>query len=383
MKRDNKIELMATQHSEISYAYRLFEGMQKDNLSYIYRGVFSQNITDGILTLTESNLDKSGEDSKIKKRVFTIMVEGLQNITRHQEMEESSDVKETGIFLIQDVDNRYYITTGNPILKRNIPNLTEQLNKINSLDNEELKNYYKRVLNDNIISDKGGAGLGLIEMARKSGNKLVYDFVDLNDNYSYFYLNTEISQNETEHSPEVHKATHALENIKVIHRLLNQEDVVLIFNGIFNQESLLNLLSIMENQMMEHNLNLKKKVFNIMVEMLQNIVKHGANSLDNNLNPGIFFINQKGKQYHLNTGNYIYKSEVENLKKKINYVNSLSMDELNTFYEKSLFNFQIDTSKEAGLGLIELRLKTNRKLTFEINDFNEKFSFFVLQTVVD
>jgi hypothetical protein len=220
-------------------------------------------------------------------------------------------------------------------------------------------------------------------MARKSGNKLVYDFVDLNDNYSYFYLNTEISQNETEHSPEVHKATHALENIKVIHRLLNQEDVVLIFNGIFNQESLLNLLSIMENQMMEHNLNLKKKVFNIMVEMLQNIVKHGANSLDNNLNPGIFFINQKGKQYHLNTGNYIYKSEVENLKKKINYVNSLSMDELNTFYEKSLFNFQIDTSKEAGLGLIELRLKTNRKLTFEINDFNEKFSFFVLQTVVD
>jgi hypothetical protein len=374
---------MATQHSEISYAYRLFEGMQKDNLSYIYRGVFSQNITDGILTLTESNLDKSGEDSKIKKRVFTIMVEGLQNITRHQEMEESSDVKETGIFLIQDVDNRYYITTGNPILKRNIPNLTEQLNKINSLDNEELKNYYKRVLNDNIISDKGGAGLGLIEMARKSGNKLVYDFVDLNDNYSYFYLNTEISQNETEHSPEVHKATHALENIKVIHRLLNQEDVVLIFNGIFNQESLLNLLSIMENQMMEHNLNLKKKVFNIMVEMLQNIVKHGANSLGNNLNPGIFFINQKGKQYHLNTGNYIYKSDVENLTKKINYVNSLSMDELNEFYEKSLFNFQIDTSKEAGLGLIELRLKTNRKLTFEINDFNEKFSFFVLQTVVD
>ncbi|MGE4287960.1 MAG: SiaB family protein kinase [Salinivirgaceae bacterium] len=374
---------MATQHSEISYAYRLFEGMQKDNLSYIYRGVFSQNITDGILTLTESNLDKSGEDSKIKKRVFTIMVEGLQNITRHQEMEESSDVKETGIFLIQDVDNRYYITTGNPILKRNIPNLTEQLNKINSLDNEELKNYYKRVLNDNIISDKGGAGLGLIEMARKSGNKLVYDFVDLNENYSYFYLNTEISQNETDHSPEVHKATSALENIKVIHRLLNQEDVVLIFNGIFNQESLLNLLSIMENQMMEHNLNLKKKVFNIMVEMLQNIVKHGANSLGNNLNPGIFFINQKGKQYHLNTGNYIYKNDVENLKKKINYVNSLTMDELNEFYEKSLFNFQIDTSKEAGLGLIELRLKTNRKLTFEINDFNEKFSFFVLQTVVD
>jgi hypothetical protein len=375
---------MSSQKSQISYAFKLFQGMQQDNLSYIYRGIFSQNITDGILTLTESNLDKSGEDSKIKKRVFTIMVEGLQNITRHQEMEESEELKETGIFLIQDVANRYYITTGNPILKRNIPSLTEQLNKINSLDSDELKSYYKKVLNDNIISDKGGAGLGLIEMARKSGNKLVYDFVDLNDNYSYFYLNTEISQEAAATiSPQVHKATDTLENIKKIHRLLNQEEIVLIFNGIFNQESLLNLLSIMENQMIEHNLNLKKKVFNIMVEMLQNIVKHGANSIGNNLNPGIFFINQKHKQYHLNTGNYILKSETETLKSKIDYVNSLSMEELNDFYEKSLFNFQIDSSKEAGLGLIELRLKTNRKLNFEISEFDKNFSFFVLQTVVD
>lgn len=374
---------MNSQASKISYAYRLFQGMQQDNLSYIYRGLFSQNITDGILSLTESNLDKSGEDSKIKKRVFTIMVEGLQNITRHQEVEEDSNVKETGIFLIQDIANHYFITTGNPILKKNIPNLTEQLNRINSLDSEELKSYYKKVLNDNVISDKGGAGLGLIEMARKSGNKLVYDFVDLNENYSYFYLNTEIAQENNETPPQVYQAKDALENIKKIHKLLNEEEIVLIFNGIFNQESLLNLLSIMENQMIEHNLNLKKKVFNIMVEMLQNIVKHGANSVGNNLNPGIFFINQKHKQYQLNTGNYILKSETESLKQKIEYVNALSMEELNDFYEKSLFNFQIDSSKEAGLGLIELRLKTNRKLNYEISEFNENFSFFVLQTVVD
>lgn len=374
---------MNSQASKISYAYRLFQGMQQDNLSYIYRGLFSQNITDGILSLTESNLDKSGEDSKIKKRVFTIMVEGLQNITRHQEVEEDSNVKETGIFLIQDIANHYFITTGNPILKKNIPNLTEQLNRINSLDSEELKSYYKKVLNDNVISDKGGAGLGLIEMARKSGNKLVYDFVDLNENYSYFYLNTEIAQENNETPPQVYQAKDALENIKKIHKLLNEEEIVLIFNGIFNQESLLNLLSIMENQMIEHNLNLKKKVFNIMVEMLQNIVKHGANSVGNNLNPGIFFINQKHKQYQLNNGNYILKSETESLKQKIEYVNALSMEELNDFYEKSLFNFQIDSSKEAGLGLIELRLKTNRKLNYEISEFNENFSFFVLQTVVD
>ncbi len=367
-----------------SFALRLFEGMQKDNLNYIYRGVFSQNITDGILSLTEANLDKVGEISKIKKRVFTIMVEGLQNITRHQETEEKSDDNnDAGIFLLQDINSRYYITTGNPILKSNIPALTVQLEKINSLNNEDLKKYYKNVLNDNVISDKGGAGLGLIEMARKSGNKLVYDFVDLSKNYSYFYLNTEISQEKGEDKPTLKGDVESLDNIKELHKILNDEDIVLIFNGIFNQESLLNLLSIMENQMVEHNLNLKKKVFNIMVEMLQNIVKHAANGKVFGENPGIFFINQKNNKYILNTGNYINKSESEDLKQKIDYVNSLSVDELNEFYEKSLFNFQIDSSKESGLGLIELRLKTKRELEFEISSFNEKFSFFALKTVVD
>lgn len=375
---------MNSQTINDSFALRLFEGMQKDNLNYIYRGVFSQNITDGILSLTESNLENVGEDSKIKKRVFTIMVEGLQNITRHQEVEEKVDTKiETGIFLIQDIDKRYYITTGNPILKKNIPGLTAQLTKINNLNPDELKQYYKNVLNDNIISDKGGAGLGLIEMARKSGNKLVYDFVDVSENYSYFYLNTEISQEKGGEKPVVSKDTDSLDNIKELHKILNEEEIVLIFNGIFNQESLLNLLSIMENQMMEHNLNLKKKVFNIMVEMLQNIVKHAANENDYGQNPGIFFINQKHNKYILNTGNYINNNVAVDLKQKIDFVNSLSTEELNEFYEKSLFNFQIDSSKESGLGLIELRLKTNRKLKFEINAFNEKFSFFSLETIID
>jgi len=369
--------------TEQSFVLELFEGMRKDNLSYIYRGDFCQSITDAILSLTEANMEKAGESSKIKKRVFTIMVEGLQNITRHQEIDEKVNTNnEKSIFFLQEIDDRYYITTGNPILKSNIKLLTEQLNTINSLDKDKLKEYYKTVLKDNIISDKGGAGLGLIEMARKSGNKLVFDFIDLSDNYSYFYLNTEIAQLNLD--PNSKKSVvSSLENIKELHRILNQEEVVLIFNGLFNQDSLLNLLSIMEGQMEDSNLSLKKKVFNIMVEMLQNIVKHASRTINEKDNPGIFFINQSENKYVLNSGNYILKTEVDNLKSKIDYINSLSLDELNKFYEKSLFNFQVDTSKESGLGLIELRLKTGRKLNYNIADFNDIFSFFALKIVID
>jgi len=376
---------MSNNNTHENFAFKLFEGMQKDNLNYVYRGVFTQTITDGILSLTESNLEKTGKTSKIKKRVFTIMVEGLQNITRHQEIDNKITTKEeTGIFILQDINTRYYITTGNPILKKNISSLTEQLNKINSLNTEELKQYYKNILNDNIISDKGGAGLGLIEMARKSGNKLIFDFVDLNNDYSYFYLNTEISQ-DSENKPDVlvKQKSNFLDNVKELHKILNDEEIVLIFNGIFTQDSLLYLLSIMENQMQEHNLNLKKKVFNIMVEMLQNIVKHASKGNKHGENPGIFFINQKNNQYILNTGNYIKNDTIDELNKKLSLLNSMTDEELNSYYEKSLFDFQVDSSKESGLGLIELRLKTKRKLDFEIIPYNSEYSFFALKTIIE
>ena len=84
----------------------------------------------------------------------------------------------------------------------------------------------------------------------------------------------------------------------------------------------------------------------------------------------------------LHTGNYIKNEKVQKLKKKINYINELSYDELNEFYNQSLFNFEIDNSKESGLGLIELRLKSNRKLIFNIHKIDDNFSFFTLQTGV-
>ena len=44
------------------------------------------------------------------------------------------------------------------------------------------------MLNDSELSAKGGAGLGLIEMAKKTGNRLDFDFIRLDEKYSYFVL---------------------------------------------------------------------------------------------------------------------------------------------------------------------------------------------------
>lgn len=369
---------MQDKQNKLHFGFDLFSGMQKDNLDYIYRGLFTQNITDNIISLAEFNLNTSGESSKIRKRVFSIMVEGLQNITRHQDEELTELTQKSGIFVIQKQENNYYVTTGNVIVNNGVVPLTKQLNKINSLEKEDLKSYYKEVLNDNIISNKGGAGLGLIEMARKSGNKLGFDFQNIDETFSYFYLHTKVSGDDDDKN-EV--TTHSLDNIKSLHNILDTQNILLIFNGIFSQESLISLLSIIEGHMTK-SIILKKKVFNIMVEMLQNIVKHADKNEKDEGNPGIFFIIEKDTSYLLNTGNYILNSKVKALEEKIGYINDLSFDKLNEFYNKSLFNFEIDNSKESGLGLIELRLKSEGKLNFVIQKIDEKYSFFTLQTAV-
>ena len=67
-------------------------------------------------------------------------------------------------------------------------------NGINKLSKEELKEYYKAVLNNGEMSMKGGGGLGMIDIARKTGEKLNFNFSPVDDKFSFFSLNIKISQ---------------------------------------------------------------------------------------------------------------------------------------------------------------------------------------------
>ena len=157
----------------LGFIFKLFKAMQKDNLNYIYRGVFTAKITDNILALAESNLVKKEDPRALKRKVYNVMVEGLQNVTKHQADIDEDVENNNGVFVLKKEYAKYFITTGNLIENENISGLKAQIEQVNKLDKDELKAYHRQVLVDGKISSKGGAGLGLIDMARKSGNKLL------------------------------------------------------------------------------------------------------------------------------------------------------------------------------------------------------------------
>ena len=253
------------------------------------------------------------------------MVECLQNVTRHQNA--NGDAKDdSGILVLQKHNGKYYITTGNIIENQNIDRLKGMLNKVNSLSTDELKKYYQEMLITGKISEKGGAGLGLIAMARKTGNKLLYDFQEINKNFSYFYLRTEIPLVPKSEETELDKWKYSFDKIKNLHKTLLKEHVLLNFNGAFDQDNLINLLSIVDAQM-HGTLDFKRRVFKIMFEMLHNIVQYSEDITTEKPvvgeNEGIFLLAALDNSLSFTAGNYLSNEKIDTLKEKLDFVNKL------------------------------------------------------------
>ena len=123
------------------------------------------------------------------------MVECLQNISKHADNNINSYSKDgRGIFMVHKGDEDYKITTGNLIVNNKVDDLKESLDLINSMDKDGLKALYKKQIKEGSLSEKKGAGLGFIDIARKTGNKLIYTFKKIDNESSFFILTSTINR---------------------------------------------------------------------------------------------------------------------------------------------------------------------------------------------
>lgn len=169
-----------------------YSNLSKGDVILAYKGSITSELINDILEGVEKKLEEEDADSKLRKKIYNVLVESLQNLFHHIEnthegLEETLDPK-FGVLVVTREQDIYRVTTGNFINSRRIKFLKEKIDKINSLSKDELKDMYKFILNHQKLSAKGGGGLGLVDIARKSGNKLEYEFFNYNDNYYFFNL---------------------------------------------------------------------------------------------------------------------------------------------------------------------------------------------------
>lgn len=179
------------------FAHEFHNTMQSRDLMLAYDGEVTQQLTKAFASLAEQSLNKEEEDNSVKRKVFHVMVECLQNVCKHTDDITTGEqaIPGNGIFLVGRSDDFYTITTGNTVGADKIEGISNLLNEINELDHDGIKALYKKQLKEARLSEKGGAGLGFIDIAKKTGQKIGFNFIEVNDRSAFFLLKVKVMRN--------------------------------------------------------------------------------------------------------------------------------------------------------------------------------------------
>ena len=175
----------------LSYIQKYHCLLTAQKIVLAYGGEIKNGVVSNVISILDNSLETETNLS-LKRRVLQVVVECIQNIERHSS--EFVEAQSKSSFLVFKKENDYVVSFCNKISNDNITNLTQKIEKINALTKDELTSYYKSSLRDNTISDKGGAGLGLIEICRKSGSKISYLFEPIDETNSNFSLMVKVNQ---------------------------------------------------------------------------------------------------------------------------------------------------------------------------------------------
>lgn len=169
--------------------------MEAENILLLFKGAMNAELISSILQITEHRLEKFNEQPKVKKKLFNILVECLQNVYLHLDKTKQLNIAsddDSAILIIGKLEDGYKIITGNYVENKNAEKLSNNLEYLMELSDEDLKEKYREVLSNQGFSEKGGAGLGLIDIIRKSGRQVDYKVKELDENFSFFSMQVKI-----------------------------------------------------------------------------------------------------------------------------------------------------------------------------------------------
>jgi len=182
------------------------EAVEKLNIKVIYNGPMWEDGVKGLAEMVRTHLVHDQLSGSVAKAIFSVFVEQVTNILMYSEEKkkftqppdfEPVDVSIGTVIMGNKMDNRetFFVQTKNAVKNENINFIKERIDHLNTLDKQELRQFYKeKVREDNDIPDSKGAGLGLIEIARRATAPIGYTFEPISNGLSFFTMYVEITQ---------------------------------------------------------------------------------------------------------------------------------------------------------------------------------------------
>ncbi|WP_082936354.1 SiaB family protein kinase [Halodesulfovibrio spirochaetisodalis] len=167
--------------------------LQDNGVVFYFNGPVSQEVVEGIGDAVRTKLKHEDAGLSMIQRVFTILVEQMQNIIRYStdRLADAEDGAETAlgqIILGVDDEGGYFVSCGNKINSADTDKLQKKIEQVQHMDSDELKKFYKEMRRKDPDADSKGAGLGFIEMARKASAPLSFSIEPLDESSSFFAM---------------------------------------------------------------------------------------------------------------------------------------------------------------------------------------------------
>lgn len=210
---------------EFDTVHSLYASLGDDLLSLIYSGNFPDDLSARLIQLAEQAVAQEDGRRTERTRLAFIMVEAYQNIIRHRAHlpAELANGPGRSMFMLRSGTMAHHVTAIDPIRADEAGKLHGLLTQVEGKDRAQLKEMFLGALQHGRISERGGAGLGIIEMARRSGNRLVHGFAPIDAMHARFTLMATLGRSKVEGG--------LLKESADLHAIVAQHDVRLLFRG--------------------------------------------------------------------------------------------------------------------------------------------------------
>ena len=172
---------------DLSQAIMLRNSLRHNNVIMAYNGTVSDDLMVTMADLLKERL-VANDEVKRSKLIFAVFMEGVQNLIWHGKEHEEN----MGMILITEHDKEITIMCGNRIQKNETHALKERLHQIEGADKETIRQLYREGMSHASEHEGPGAGLGLLEIARRSTHPISYTFEEVDDNKVDFILSATI-----------------------------------------------------------------------------------------------------------------------------------------------------------------------------------------------
>ncbi|MEN8220491.1 MAG: SiaB family protein kinase [Pseudomonadota bacterium] len=181
---------------QLENLYYLKTELDTQGILFSFSGPISQTLLLEMGDTLRNKMTLEKATPSITLKVFSMLVEQTQNIIHYSAEKRtplhSKEAVSDGIIVVGYENGRYYVLCGNQVHNNKVNRITNELTQLQNMDKEALKDYYKEQRRKVPHADSQGAGLGFIEMARRSVTPIEFNFQKVDDKFYFFSLKTSV-----------------------------------------------------------------------------------------------------------------------------------------------------------------------------------------------